>query len=55
MDILDQDYNQIECIIQDNIKSAEVEDDKPQEIRNIKRVVVNKYSQNRKAPYMRLF
>ncbi len=50
LDISDQDYIQIEYIIQENIKSDEVKDDNAQEIRNIKRVVVNKYSQNRKGP-----
>lgn len=48
--ISNQEYNQIECLIQDNIKSAEVINDRHLESKKVKQITVNKYSQNRRGP-----
>ncbi len=49
--ISDQEYNKIEIIIQDSINSANVSDDQQSsDLTKIRKVVANKYSQNRKGP-----
>jgi hypothetical protein len=49
LNISNQEYNQIECLVQDKIKSAEVIDVRHLESKKVKQITVNKYSQNRRG------